>query len=165
MLNLKYLEQYQLPSYIKARFQKDASDKFKIIIDDESADMCCAALIDFFLATISTRKPCGMPSTLVDELWHTFLLFTKDYRTFCNDVGRFIDHIPDVDKNDKPSKEKMELATLRTFIFCCEREGIPLNSTEIPILFSIDSLLPQAHICDPEHMWDLISKSKILESI
>ena len=28
-------------------------------------------------------------------MWHTFLLFTKDYRNFCNDyLGRMLDHQP-----------------------------------------------------------------------
>lgn len=35
------------------------------------------------------------PSTFVDISWHTFVLFTRDYREFCERVaGRFIDHVP-----------------------------------------------------------------------
>ena len=31
----------------------------------------------------------------VDELWHTFLLFTRDYQNFCEEyLGRFIHHDP-----------------------------------------------------------------------
>jgi hypothetical protein len=31
----------------------------------------------------------------VDELWHTFITFTRDYARFCDEVaGRFIHHIP-----------------------------------------------------------------------
>lgn len=31
----------------------------------------------------------------VDDLWHTFILFTADYQTFCADVaGRFLHHVP-----------------------------------------------------------------------
>ena len=31
----------------------------------------------------------------IDELWHTFLMFTKEYAQFCNQVaGRFIHHVP-----------------------------------------------------------------------
>jgi hypothetical protein len=31
----------------------------------------------------------------VDELWHTFITFTRDYARFCDEVaGRFIHHVP-----------------------------------------------------------------------
>lgn len=31
----------------------------------------------------------------VDEMWHTFILFTRRYRQFCESIlGEFIDHIP-----------------------------------------------------------------------
>jgi len=31
----------------------------------------------------------------IDAMWHTFLLFTKDYRQFCTDyLGTFIEHEP-----------------------------------------------------------------------
>ena len=37
----------------------------------------------------------GIPSHIVDEFWHTFLLFTRAYRLFCDEtVGRFIHHKP-----------------------------------------------------------------------
>jgi hypothetical protein len=37
----------------------------------------------------------GMASPLVDEAWHTFILFTKDYAAFCQVAfGEFIHHVP-----------------------------------------------------------------------
>ena len=37
----------------------------------------------------------------IDELWHTFLLFTKDYQQFCTSLGRqFIHHEPFIDGAD-----------------------------------------------------------------
>lgn len=36
-----------------------------------------------------------VPSGIVDEMWHVFILHTKRYREFCeNAVGNFIDHTP-----------------------------------------------------------------------
>ncbi|MCH9687064.1 MAG: hypothetical protein K0V04_36855 [Deltaproteobacteria bacterium] len=33
---------------------------------------------------------------LIDEMWHTFLLFSADYRQFCDAyVGGFVDHLPE----------------------------------------------------------------------
>jgi hypothetical protein len=38
----------------------------------------------------------------VDNLWHTFILFTKEYAEFCNMVaGRFIHHVPSTDDAKK----------------------------------------------------------------
>lgn len=32
----------------------------------------------------------------IDHLWHTFIMFTKDYADFCDSVaGRFIHHVPE----------------------------------------------------------------------
>lgn len=40
--------------------------------------------------------PIAMISPLVDEVWHQFILFTKQYKDFCiNTVGYFINHVPD----------------------------------------------------------------------
>lgn len=42
----------------------------------------------------------------IDDLWHTFLLFTREYQQFCHEIaGHFIHHIPNVpDQNGKKKK-------------------------------------------------------------
>jgi hypothetical protein len=38
----------------------------------------------------------------VDECWHTFIIFTKEYADFCDKVlGRFIHHAPNTNKTEK----------------------------------------------------------------
>lgn len=54
-----------------------------------------------FLATAGrsteTNSPLR-PSVVVDPGWHAFLLYSRSYRAFCDQVaGRFIDHVPDDD--------------------------------------------------------------------
>lgn len=50
-----------------------------------------------FLCSITKEKLA--PSPEIDKIWHTFLLFTKDYRFYCsNFLGKFIDHVPEVKK-------------------------------------------------------------------
>ena len=47
--------------------------------------------------------PLAMISPLVDEVWHQFILFTKQYREFCfNTVGHFIGHLPDTPMTPVP---------------------------------------------------------------
>ncbi len=48
---------------------------------------------------------------IVDEMWHTFILFTVDYRKFCQEnFGFFIDHSPTskADKEDYYKKMKSD---------------------------------------------------------
>ena len=36
-----------------------------------------------------------MPSQVVDDAWHTFILFTRNYELFCRKAfGRFLHHTP-----------------------------------------------------------------------
>jgi|GEM_PF-1187098 len=49
----------------------------------------------FQLAAINPQNDYGMTGP-VDDIWHTFILHTKDYAAFCQDcVGRFLHHYPD----------------------------------------------------------------------
>ena len=34
------------------------------------------------------------PSKIVDEMWHSFILNTRDYLAFCRQLGCFMHHIP-----------------------------------------------------------------------
>jgi hypothetical protein len=39
----------------------------------------------------------------VDQLWHVFLLYTRDYSEFCDTLGGFIHHVP---SDSLPTREK-----------------------------------------------------------
>ncbi|MEG9884477.1 MAG: hypothetical protein V6Z86_07655 [Hyphomicrobiales bacterium] len=58
-----------------------------------------------FLALSATalnrKRSYGMMGT-IDKLWHTFVIFTREYAGFCDKVaGRFIHHVPETE--DKAS--------------------------------------------------------------
>jgi hypothetical protein len=58
----------------------------------------------FLGACASEPEDLLVPSSLVDIGWHTFILYTKDYAAFCDQVaGRFIHHVPD-DSPDAPER-------------------------------------------------------------
>ncbi len=39
-------------------------------------------------------RPC-VPTKNIDDIWHTFILFTQDYQNFCMEyLGKFIHHYP-----------------------------------------------------------------------
>jgi hypothetical protein len=46
---------------------------------------------------------------IVDEMWHNFILFTKEYQAFCNDCfGRYLHHLP-ASKAEKELQRKLAL--------------------------------------------------------
>jgi len=49
----------------------------------------------FILTALNPSYDYGMAGS-VDDLWHTFILFTKEYKSFCEThIGRFLHHYPD----------------------------------------------------------------------
>jgi hypothetical protein len=58
------------------------------------------------LCALNTDMPYAMRGPM-DNIWHTFLMFTKDYMSFCEGLaGGFIHHVPaDVDE-DSPDESK-----------------------------------------------------------
>ncbi len=48
-----------------------------------------------FLIVCASTPGYKVTSDAIDSMWHTFLLFTKDYREFCTRyLGKFINHEP-----------------------------------------------------------------------
>jgi len=48
-----------------------------------------------FMIVCAVKPGYKVTSDPIDQMWHTFLLFTRDYRMFCEDnLGRFINHEP-----------------------------------------------------------------------
>ncbi|MEN9328570.1 MAG: hypothetical protein RI947_1378 [Candidatus Parcubacteria bacterium] len=49
----------------------------------------------FFILIRLGYTDLGMPSKVVDEVWHTFILFTRMYHAFCDEVmGGYVHHLP-----------------------------------------------------------------------
>ena len=62
----------------------------------------------FQLAALNPKFDYGMAGP-IDDLWHTFILFTKDYGLFCdNMIGRFLHHYPDRMYDGEPKGENVE---------------------------------------------------------
>lgn len=106
---------YPMSDIIK-RCQKDFgyTDQDMVILEQE--------LKRFLILSILLPNALGMYSKDVDNLWHAFILFTKEYAKFCNTcAGRFLHHVP----NTKDQKTEAELnenrAGFRYFIENYER--------------------------------------------
>jgi len=98
-------------------------------------------LRQFFLAYLKGGlKPVAMPSQVTDDLWHEFILYTRQYQQFCTQAfGRFLHHTPTaVMGRNRSSNEGLR----RVWWHVCLEENInPRKATRLPLLFAIDSKL------------------------
>lgn len=99
------------------------------------------ALRQFFLAHLAAKRQfVSMPSQVTDDLWHEFILYTRNYELFCRRAfGRFMHHTPAVVLG---KAQQSNVGLRRTWWFCCREEHInPTTPTRLPLLFAIDAKL------------------------
>ena len=86
------------------------------------------------------RRKLSMPSQAVDEAWHEFILFTRNYQRFCRQgLGRFLHHVP-AEAMRTPTQAQDGLK--RTWRHACKHEGIePKAARRLPRLFALDASL------------------------
>lgn len=108
----------------------------------EQIDSIAAGLRQYFRAYVKGGfKSISMPSQAVDDLWHEFILYTRDYQTFCNRAfGRFLHHTPAVAL--APAQRASNEGLRRVWTHACREEKIdPRAATALPLLFALDSNL------------------------
>lgn len=103
---------YPIPNMI-ARCKKDFqyTDEDMLILERELKRY-------FVLCALKENKDrsIGMYSSDVDNLWHSFILFTKEYAHFGREsVGYFLHHVPKIEGQPELSREKKR-EELRYFI-------------------------------------------------
>jgi hypothetical protein len=99
------------------------------------------ALRQFFLAYLKGgRQPVSMPSQVVDDLWHEFILYTRHYQAFCKQAfGRFLHHTPAVVLG--PDR-RGNAGLRRVWWHACREEDIdPRRPSRLPLLFAVDAKL------------------------
>lgn len=125
-------------------FPRGLFDKFaqhRPNLDLKQQQLVARALRQFFLAYLKSGcRRVAMPSQVVDDLWHEFILFTRDYANFCQAAfGNFLHHTPAV----KLGAVRMDNEGLRrVWWHCCIEENInPRKATRLPLLFALDRKL------------------------
>lgn len=99
-------------------------------------------LRQFFLAHLkSGRRYVSMPSQVVDDLWHEFILYTKHYDAFCTKAfGRFLHHTPAAVLSS--TDRKVNAGLRRCWWYACLEEHLnPRQATRLPLLFALDAKL------------------------
>lgn len=98
-------------------------------------------LRDWFLINHTAgRRKLAMPSQAVDDAWHEFILFTRNYRDFCQrGLGHFLHHVP-AEAMSSPTQAQDGIK--RSWRLACKHESIdPKSPSRLPRLFALDGAL------------------------
>lgn len=131
-----YIRHFELPRGLFERLRKRRPE-----LSLKDCQLVAQALRQFFLAHLkSGRQFVSMPSQVVDDLWHEFILYTRNYDRFCSKAfGRFMHHTPAVVLGPH---QRGNAGLRRCFWWACKEENIhPQRPTRMPLLFAIDRKL------------------------
>ena len=131
---------YRWPSGLLKRLEKHHPG-----FERKDSALVSRGLRQFFLAYLmSGKRHVSMPSQVADDLWHEFILYTREYDAFCRRAfGGFLHHTPAVVLSEhRKSNEGLR----RVWWYCCKYENIdPVSPTRLPLLFALDSKLKIAN--------------------
>lgn len=131
-----YIRSFVLPNGLFEQLRKTYPQ-----LSLKECQLVANGLRQFFLAHLkSGRKFVSMPSQVTDELWHEFILFTKNYDAFCRKAfGHFLHHSPAVVLT---GTKQSNAGLRRCWWYVCKEDNInPRKPTRLPLLFALDSKL------------------------
>lgn len=131
-----YIRTYVLPNGLFERLRKTYPH-----LGLKDCQLVANGLRQFFLAHLKSRREfVSMPSQVVDELWHEFILFTKNYDAFCRQAfGKFLHHTPAVELTDTTQSNA---GLRRCWWYVCKEDNInPGKPSRLPLLFALDTKL------------------------
>jgi hypothetical protein len=132
----EFIRTYVLP---KGLFDKLLEKRPSLEYRDCS--LVARGLRQFFLAHLNSGgKFVSMPSQVVDDLWHEFILYTREYQRFCSKAfGRFLHHSPAaVLGSEKIPNEGLRVVWRQT---CLEENINIFKPQRLPLLFALDAKL------------------------
>jgi hypothetical protein len=133
---LSYIERYRFHPGIKQKLK----NKHPTLTDDQ-LDLVLQGLRDYFhICNQAKRRMVSMPSQVVDDAWHEFILFTRLYELFCQKAfGRFLHHTPAV---AMATPIRAHSGIKLAWRLACQKETInPKTPRKLPLLFAIDKKL------------------------
>ncbi|MCU6434271.1 hypothetical protein LPB67_10860 [Undibacterium sp. Jales W-56] len=129
-----YIRSYMFPAGLLERMAKLRPE-----LSLKDRQLVARALRQYFLVYLkSGYKHVSMPSQVVDDLWHEFILYTKNYQQFCHKAfGRYMHHTPAAVLG---VSQRNNDGLRRTWWFACLEENInPRRATRLPLLFALDA--------------------------
>lgn len=132
---LKIINGYRFPDGIRRRVKNRYPH-----LTETDLDRVFSGLRQYFRIALRRRALVSMPSQVVDVAWHEFILFTRDYRDFCQrGLGHFLHHVP-AEAMRAPTNAQEGIR--RAWYFSCRDERIaPRQAHRLPLLFALDDEL------------------------
>lgn len=131
---LEFIEGYRWPKGLLAALQRQHPG-----LAQRDAELVAQGLRQFFrVHLLSGRQPMAMPSQVVDDLWHAFILYTRAYDAFCRGAfGRFFHHTP---ASVLGKNRRINADLRRCWWWCCRDESIDARQpSRLPLLFALDA--------------------------
>ncbi len=128
-----YIRSFTLPRGLFDQLRRHHPD-----LSLKDCQLVAHGLRQFFLAHLKSRRQyVSMPSQVVDDLWHEFILHTRNYQSFCRHAfGRFFHHTPAVALG---GALQSNAGLRRCWWHVCREENInPGAPTRLPLLFALD---------------------------
>jgi hypothetical protein len=135
-----YINAYQFPATLRGKLALKHAG-----LTPEQLDLVFRALRQYFQAcleagAVKRGRSVGMPSRVVDDVWHDFMLMSREYTAFCHKAfGGYLHHAP-----DSEMKVSMPTALGNTLEAIKARKGTATGVAilgGVPLLFAIDSAL------------------------
>lgn len=133
---LAFIESY----YFHPAIRKKVAAKHPLL-NDKQLDLVFDGLRDYFyICNQASNKMVSMPSKVVDDAWHEFILFTRAYQQYCNKaLGRYLHHTP---AEAMASPTMAQDGIKRAWRLACAKDSIdPKAPMVLPLLFGIDAQL------------------------
>lgn len=133
----QFIRSFQLPQGLFEKLLKHHPH-----LTPNECQLVSRGLRQFLLAYLkSGRKFVSMPSQVVDDLWHEFILYTKSYQDFCQTAfGGYFHHTPAAVLVG--GKLQSNTGLRRCWRYACQEENInPGSPTRLPLLFALDAKL------------------------
>jgi len=123
----------------------------------KDCQLVARGLRQFFLAylKLGRRGALAMPSRVVDDLWHEFILDTRRYARFCDQAfGHYFHHLPAGSASGAHAGEAGPGLRGVWRLVCLEENINPSRPTRMPLLFALDDKLKiqgGRHFALPRH--------------
>lgn len=137
----EYIRRYSWPPGLLDKLKKHHPD-----LGPGDLELISHGLRQFFRAYLgSGSRYVAMPSQVADDLWHEFILYTRDYQAFCRRAfGGFLHHTPAAALSKQHTRSNEGLR--RVWRHCCREEGInTMRPDRLPLLFALDIKLSIAN--------------------
>ena len=140
----RFIAPQRLEHIKRHRFGSMLRDKVKDLhpnLTTSDLDKVFEGLQQFFLVAHHAKYEVSMPSKVVDDAWHQFLLFSNEYFRFCKEAfGDYFHHKPYPKNEEMEESDTIPISLLRTWALACRLEGIdPKQPDKLPLLFSLDA--------------------------